>query len=108
MQVTRQGVPAPGWVSTMEVENAVDFEMANYWTESHAASQFTKIVMASAVTAKGRVNVMNREVTRMEADGATKEVLADRGALRALVAASFGFDLPELETVRVPAVEGWG
>jgi hypothetical protein len=51
---------------------------------------------------------MNREVTRMEADGATKEVLADRGALRALVAASFGFDLPELETVRVPAVEGWG
>ena len=107
MHVTRQGEPAPGWVSTMEVENTVDFEMANYWTVSHAASQFTKIVMASAVTAKGRVNVMNREVTRMEADGTAKEVLADRRALRALVAAEFGFDLPELETLRVPAVEGW-
>jgi N-hydroxyarylamine O-acetyltransferase len=107
LHVTRQGVEGPGWVSTMEEENPIDFEMANYFTESHEASQFTKIVMASAVTASGRVNVMNRDVTRISADGVVKEVLADRRALRALVAAEFGFDLAALETMRVPAVAEW-
>jgi N-hydroxyarylamine O-acetyltransferase len=33
--------------------------------------------------------------------------LADRKALRALVAQHFGFDLPELETMRVDGVPGW-
>jgi N-hydroxyarylamine O-acetyltransferase len=33
--------------------------------------------------------------------------LADRKALRALVVQHFGFDLPELETMRVDGVPGW-
>jgi len=33
--------------------------------------------------------------------------LADRAALRALLVADFGFDLPEVEQLRVPSVPGW-
>ena len=33
--------------------------------------------------------------------------LTDRKALRNLLAEHFGFDLPEVETMRVPAIEGW-
>ena len=33
--------------------------------------------------------------------------LENRKALRSLVAQHFGFDLPELETMRVDAVPGW-
>jgi N-hydroxyarylamine O-acetyltransferase len=33
--------------------------------------------------------------------------LPDRKALRELIAQHFGFDLPELETMRVDGVPGW-
>jgi N-hydroxyarylamine O-acetyltransferase len=33
--------------------------------------------------------------------------LADRKALRALVTEHFGFDLPELETIKVNGVPDW-
>jgi hypothetical protein len=33
--------------------------------------------------------------------------LEDRKALRSLIVRHFGFDLPELETMRVDAVPGW-
>jgi N-hydroxyarylamine O-acetyltransferase len=33
--------------------------------------------------------------------------LADRKALRTLIAQHFGFDLPELETMKVDAVPDW-
>jgi N-hydroxyarylamine O-acetyltransferase len=64
-------------------------------------------IMASAVTADGRVNVMNRDVTHLHGETATKFHLPDRTALRALLAEHFGFDLPEAETLRVPAVPDW-
>jgi N-hydroxyarylamine O-acetyltransferase len=33
--------------------------------------------------------------------------LADRTALRGLLAEHFGFDLPEVERLAVPAIPGW-
>jgi N-hydroxyarylamine O-acetyltransferase len=33
--------------------------------------------------------------------------LADRVALRGLLARHFGFDLPEVETLRVPSIPEW-
>jgi N-hydroxyarylamine O-acetyltransferase len=34
--------------------------------------------------------------------------LADRRALRDLVIEHFGFDLPEIERLRVPSIPEWG
>jgi N-hydroxyarylamine O-acetyltransferase len=95
------------WAATLEVDNASDFVVANYYTSTHPASAFRNRLMLRAFAGDARVSVMNRSVTI--ADGATSRTyeLADRTALRALLAERFGFDLPEVETLRVPAIEGW-
>jgi len=107
LHATRDGAQIPAWVSTLEVENPIDFEMANHFTATHPGSQFVNWIMASAVTPEGRVNVMNRNVTHLRGDATTTAQLPDRTALRALLAAHFGFDLPEVETLRVPGIPDW-
>ncbi len=107
LYVTRDGQQIQGWISTMEEEYSVDFEMMNYYIATHPASFFKHNILASAVTREGRVNIMNQDVHIIR-NGAVEAVqLADRKALRALVARHFGFDLPELETMKVDGVPDW-
>jgi N-hydroxyarylamine O-acetyltransferase len=107
MHVTRDGAQIPGWVSTLEPENLVDFEMGNHFTATHPESLFRNRIIASAVTPDGRVNIMNRDVIVLHGAEAEKSELPDRSALRALLAERFGVDLPEAETLRVPSVPDW-
>jgi N-hydroxyarylamine O-acetyltransferase len=107
MHITRDGAETPGWVSTLEPENPVDFEMANHFTATHPDSPFRNLIMASAVTPDGRVNIMNRDVTVLHGAEAETFQLPNRSALRALLAERFGIDLPEVETLRVPSVPDW-
>jgi N-hydroxyarylamine O-acetyltransferase len=107
MHATRDGAQIPAWVSTLEAEYPIDFEVANHFTATHPASLFMNWILASAVTPQGRVNVMNRNVTHLRGDATTTAQLADRSALRALLAEHFGFDLPEVETLRVPGIPEW-
>jgi len=107
MEGRRDGMPLQAWVSTLEVENRIDFEVANHFVATHPSSTFRQVVLASALTPQGRVDVMNDRVTYLRPDGPVSETLVDRAALRAVFAAHFGFDLPEIENMRVPAVAGW-
>jgi N-hydroxyarylamine O-acetyltransferase len=107
MHVTRDGVETPGWISTLETENPVDFEMGNFFTAMHPESLFRNRIIASAVTSDGRVNIMNRDVTVLAGAEARRSQLPDRAALRALLAERFGIDLPEVETLQVPSVPEW-
>jgi N-hydroxyarylamine O-acetyltransferase len=107
LYVTKDGRQVAGWVSTMEEEYPVDFEMMNYYMSTHPSSFFTHNILASAVTKEGRVNIMNQDVNFVRDGVAEPARLPDRKALRSLVAQHFGFDLPELETMRVDAVPGW-
>jgi N-hydroxyarylamine O-acetyltransferase len=91
----------------MEEEYPVDFEMMNYYISTHPDSFFTHNILASAVTQEGRVNVMNQGVNIVRNGLAEPAHLPDRKALRSLVVQHFGFDLPELETMRVDSVPGW-
>jgi N-hydroxyarylamine O-acetyltransferase len=50
---------------------------------------------------------MNRDVTVARGGRAEKRKLADRGELRALLREHFGFDLPEVESLRVPTEPEW-
>jgi hypothetical protein len=51
---------------------------------------------------------MNRKVTMLRgAAEPTSSELADRVALRDLLRRHFGFDLPELERLAVPAISEW-
>jgi len=107
LYVTRDGEQIQGWISTMEEEYPVDFEMMNHYIATHPASFFTHNILASAVTQEGRINIMNQDVHIIRNGTAEPTQLADRKALRSLVVQHFGFDLPELETMRVDGVPGW-
>lgn len=96
-----------GWVSTMEIEHPVDFVMMNHYIATHPNSFFTHNILASAVIPSGRVNIMNQDATILGEGTAEPHPVPDRAALRSLVRQHFGFDLPELETMRVDGVPGW-
>jgi N-hydroxyarylamine O-acetyltransferase len=108
LHVTRDGEQIQGWTSKMEEEYPVDFVMMNHYIATHPASFFTHNILASAVVpGGGRINIMNQGVQMIRGGNVELVVLADRQALRSLVAEHFGFDLPELETMRVDGVPGW-
>jgi N-hydroxyarylamine O-acetyltransferase len=102
------GSMTPLWMSTLEPESPVDFVMGNHFTSTFAGSQFVQRLMLRALTPDGRrVSVLNRDVTVARDGVFEKSQLADRAALRALLAGDFGIDLPEVETLRVPTVPEW-
>lgn len=95
------------WVSTMEQDNLVDFEMGNHYTATHPASPFVNRIMMRALTDDGRVAVMNREFTIWRGHQQLTSQLADRKALRAILPEYFGFDLPQVEQLHVPSLPKW-
>jgi N-hydroxyarylamine O-acetyltransferase len=96
------------WTSTLEVQHPVDFVMANHYVSTFAESPFVTRLMLRALTPRGRVSVMNRDVTIRSGGNATRAQLADRPALRRLLGGHFGFDLPAVEQLRIPSVPEWG
>jgi N-hydroxyarylamine O-acetyltransferase len=90
-----------------ERDYVVDFEVGNHYTSTHPDSPFVNRIMMRALMADGRVTVMNRDVTILRGHTRQTLQLADRAALRALLTKYFGFDLPEVERLRVPSIPEW-
>lgn len=95
------------WVSTLEDEQPVDFVMGNHYTSTFPGSPFVNRLMLRALTDDGQIAVMNRELSVRRGSEVETRQLADRTELRALLARSFGFDLPEVERMRVPSIAEW-
>src|SRR5436853_4681002 len=105
---TRSGEKAVDcWVSPLERDNLVDFDVGNHYTATHPVSPFVNRIMMRALTPAGRVTVMNRDVTVWNGDESRSYQLADRAELRGLLIEYFGFDLPEVERMRVPSIPEW-
>ncbi|MGH8800742.1 MAG: arylamine N-acetyltransferase family protein [Casimicrobiaceae bacterium] len=96
------------WVSEVGTDHLVDFEVGNHYTSTHPRSPFVNRLMLRAITRGGRVSAMNRDVTIRTSTGVRGFRLPDRKGLRALLREYFGFDLPEVEALRVPTIDGWG
>lgn len=109
MHVTREDrEPVAGWVSSLEMETQRDFEVFNHYVATHPKSPFVNWIFLSKVVPGGRVNVMNRDATVLQDDGEPQKIeLPDRKALRRILAEHFGFDLPEVERMTVPAIPEW-
>jgi N-hydroxyarylamine O-acetyltransferase len=101
------GAMTPLWTSSLEPQLPVDFALANHYVATYPESPFVTRLMIRALTPGGRVSAMNRDVTVLRDNATEKYQLADRAALRTLVAGHFGFDMPELEALRVPTVPEW-
>ncbi len=95
------------WTATLEPQLPIDFQLANHWVSTAAASPFVNRLMLRALTPGGRTSVMNRDVTVSSAGKTEKYQLADRKALRALLGEHFGFDLADVETLKVPMIPEW-
>jgi N-hydroxyarylamine O-acetyltransferase len=95
------------WMSSLEHDIPIDFEMANHFTATHPSSHFTQGVMMRTFTGDGQVRIRNRDVTFVRGNETQTVPLVDRVQLRELVATHFGFDLPEIETMHVPSIPEW-
>ena len=95
------------WIATLEGDNPLDFVVANHFIATHPASPFVKNLMLRALTPDGAVAIMNRDMTVYRGREVQKTRLPDRQALRSVIAQSFGFDLPEIERLRVPSIPEW-
>ena len=95
------------WVTTLDLDNLVDFEMSNHFASTWPESSFVNRIMLRAFTTDGSVSEMNRDVTIRRGNDTQLAQLADRAGLRVLLARDFGFDLPEVETMRVPSIPEW-
>ena len=73
----------------------------------HPTSPFVNRLMLRAESDNGSIVVMNRNVKTVRGDAVVETTLADRVALRALLRAHFGFDLPEVLSLRVPTIDEW-
>lgn len=103
----RSDTPVDAWVTTMEQDYPIDFEMANHYTSTYPASPFMNRILMRALTDEGRVTVMNRDATIWRGNTPHRFELEDRRALRGLLAEYFGIDLPEVEGMPVPGVKAW-
>jgi N-hydroxyarylamine O-acetyltransferase len=97
----------PLWTSSLEPQYAIDFVVANHYVSTFPGSRFVDNLLVRALTPGGRVSAMNRDVTVLENGVVSRRQLTDRRELRALLVAHYGFDLPEVESLRVPAVPEW-
>jgi len=95
------------WASTLERDNPTDFKVANHYTATHPDSPFVNRIMMRALVPDGFVTVMNRDVTVWRDNVPHSTQLADRSALRGLLVEHFGFDLPDVEHLRVPSIPEW-
>jgi len=102
----KQG-PADLWVSRLSGDFPIDFELPNHYVSTHPDSIFTNSIMLNRFTAEGRVSLMNRDASRHQGGEVESWQLADRKELRRLLDETFDIDLPEAETLRVPAIAGW-
>jgi len=95
------------WVTTLEQDNPVDFEIGNHYTATHPGSLFVNRLIIASLTKEGRVTAMNRDVNFWHGNTPRPTQLADRLALRELIVTYFGFDLPEIERLKVPTIPEW-
>ena len=101
------GVPTALWSSSLEPAEPADFLMANHFVSTFPESPFVTRLMLRAITPAGHVSVMNQDMTMRRGDRDEKSVIPSRAALRAILGDYFGFDIPEVETLRVPSVPDW-
>ncbi|HSN27370.1 MAG TPA: arylamine N-acetyltransferase [Kofleriaceae bacterium] len=94
------------WVSSLEADLPIDFDMANHFTATWPQSAFVQRMMLRAFTPDGRISAMNRELTILRGGETTTRQIADRAELQRLLADVFAIDC-DVSRLRVPTIPEW-
>jgi len=89
---------ATGWGNlysfTLEPQTREDYEMANYYTSTHADSPFPRMLIVQLPTPEARYMLKDGELVVERAVGVERRPLADDADIRAVLAATFGLRVP--------------
>jgi len=94
------------WISSLEHDIPIDFEMANHYTATYPASWFVQRLMLARFTPEGAVRLMNRDLTIERGKETTKRQLADRTELQDVLAEYFDIEC-DVSQLRVPTIPEW-
>ena len=90
------GVWAPIYRFTEEIQLPVDYEVANWYTSTHPSSIFVTSLMAARAIPGARLTLSNSEFTIRRRDGSTeRQRLPDGQAIESVLRLQFGISLPE-------------
>jgi N-hydroxyarylamine O-acetyltransferase len=86
-----------GWFDfyafTLEPQELVDYEVANYYVSTHPDSPFTRSLVAQRPTPEARYLLRNRELTTETATGSETRAVSD-AELPEVLARHFGLTVP--------------
>jgi N-hydroxyarylamine O-acetyltransferase len=92
---------------TLEPQMPIDFQVSNWFTSTFPGSRFRNNLMVERVTPGGRINLINRRLTRRNGAAAPDQVVLETPAhLMRVLAEDFGLDAPaEVQNLfaRLPA-----
>jgi N-hydroxyarylamine O-acetyltransferase len=93
-----QSLRGEGWFDlyafTLEPQEPVDYEVANYFTATHPDSIFRKTLTAQRTTPDARYLLRNRTFTVERAGDASERTLTNDDELRDVLAETFGLEFP--------------
>ncbi|HVZ21770.1 MAG TPA: arylamine N-acetyltransferase [Vicinamibacterales bacterium] len=82
------------YVFSLEPQERVDYEVANYWISTHPASRFVQTLTVQMPTPEARWIIRNRELTIDRGGESTAREIRDHGELLDLLASRFGLHFP--------------
>jgi N-hydroxyarylamine O-acetyltransferase len=87
---------------TLEPQQGVDYEMANYYVSTHPDSPFVRMLTAQCVAPHARTMLRNRELTVDRGDTMTRRMLADDEEVLHVLSETFGLTFPAQTRFRYP------
>jgi N-hydroxyarylamine O-acetyltransferase len=93
LQALRAGAWQDFYAFTLEPQEDVDYEVANYYVSTHPDSPFTRTLAAQLPTPEARSLLRNRELTIERADGVETRIIAET-ELPGVLETHFGLVLP--------------
>jgi N-hydroxyarylamine O-acetyltransferase len=94
MQSMRDGAWLDMYVFTLEPQEAIDYDVANYFTSTHPRSRFVQTLTVQLPGPERRLLLRNRELIVDRGDAVMSRTLQDQAEILSVLADSFGLSFP--------------
>jgi N-hydroxyarylamine O-acetyltransferase len=94
LHATQQGQWADLYAFTLEPQERIDYEVANWFTSTYTTSVFRHSLTAQRVRPEERIILRNRDLTILRAGGEEKRQVNSAAEARAILSEKIGLHLP--------------